>query len=158
MPEEKQIASKSSPRWWENTPFMTVTNDNGEKLVTTCKALSLRPAKFRFSQSAVRQWSWMHSSGTKAQISHILIQSKWVNSLRNCGSYSSVELDLDHCIVPAVVKLSLRCTKMAAGHVVILNWLELMEDATLQSRFTTVLTYPALCDVLYILQRSINIL
>ena len=41
----------------------------------------------------------------------ILITSKWVNSLRNCQAYSSVELDSDHCILSICLVTSLRTSK-----------------------------------------------
>jgi len=50
------------------------------------------------------------------------------------------ELDSDHRILTAIVKLSLRRTKMATGHAVRLKWQEVMEDATLQNKFATAVT------------------
>ena len=53
----------------------------------------------------------MHPAGTKHQLDHILINSKWVNSLRNCRAYNSVELDSDHRIVSILLATSLRTSK-----------------------------------------------
>ena len=98
-----------SPRAIGRHCYHSDTNDNGEILVALCESLSLRPAQHRFSQPSRRQWTWTHSSVSKAQIDHILIRSKWVNSLRNCRSYSSEVLDLDQArIVVTEVKLNLR--------------------------------------------------
>jgi len=49
-----------------------------------------------------------HLSGQRAQLDHVIINAKWLNSLRNCRAYGSVELDSDHRIVSATVKSSLR--------------------------------------------------
>ena len=75
------------------------TNDNGERLVNLCVEHNLRPAQSRFPHPLGRLWTWNHPAGSKHQLDHILINSKWVNSLRNCRAYNSVELDSDHRIV-----------------------------------------------------------
>ena len=96
----------NSPQIISGNVFHEFTNDNGFRLTTLCESSSLKPAQFKFPHPKNRLWTWMHPKGTKAQIDHILISCKWANSLRNCRSYSSVELDSDHRIVTATIKLS----------------------------------------------------
>ena len=36
------------------------------------------------------------------------MRKKWANSLRKCRAYSNVEIDSDHCIVTANIKISLK--------------------------------------------------
>ncbi|XP_038072782.1 uncharacterized protein LOC119741153 [Patiria miniata] len=91
--------------------FYETTNDNGERLVTMCEENNLRPAQMRFPQPRSRLWSWRHPSGSVHQLDHILINNKWVNSLRNCRAYSTVELDSDHRIVSITLVTSLRTSK-----------------------------------------------
>jgi hypothetical protein len=65
----------------------------------------------RFPQPRNRLWTWTHPAGSTHQLDHILINSKWVNSLRNCRAYNSVEGDSDHRIVSILLVASLRTSK-----------------------------------------------
>ena len=91
--------------------FYDETNDNGERLVNLCQEYKLRPAQTRFPQPRNRLWTWMHPGGSTHQLDHILISSKWVNSLRNCRAYNTVELDSDHRILSILLTTSLRTSK-----------------------------------------------
>ena len=66
----------------------------------------------------------------------ILIRSKWVNSIRNCRAYSSVELDSDHRIVTATIKVSLWSTKPKSNHGPRLDWNAIKESITFQKRYS----------------------
>jgi hypothetical protein len=124
----------SSPRVIGANAYHDDTTPNGDLLVTSCEALNLRPAQHRFPQPKGRQWTWSHPSGSRAQIDHILIRAKWLNSLRNCRSYATVELDSDHRIVTATVKLSLRATKPKPT-TKRLDWHTLCHDAVIQQQY-----------------------
>ena len=115
--------------------FHDTTNDNGERLVALCEATSLRLAQQRFPHPPGRQWTWMHPNGNKAQLDHILIRSKWVNSLRNCRSYSSVEVDSDHCIPTANIKLSLKKNNQNKSKKIRYDWEKLRYDRHIQQSY-----------------------
>lgn len=87
------------------------TNENGKSQVNLCEELKFRPVHQRFPQPRCRQWTWTHPAGSKQQLDHILINSKWTNSLRNCRAYNTVELDSDHRIVSTMLITSLRTSK-----------------------------------------------
>jgi hypothetical protein len=72
--------------------FHDETNDNGERLSEFCLNTSLKPSQSLFPQPKGRQWTWMSPNETKAQIDHILIRHKWINSIRNYRSFSTVYL------------------------------------------------------------------
>ena len=110
--------------------FHDSTNDNGERLVNLCQEHNLRPAQQRFPQPRCRQWTWMHPSGSKHQLDHILINNKWVNSLRNCRAYNSVELDSDHRIVSILLATSLRTRKGKPCKRPKFNWRKLQDPTT----------------------------
>ena len=57
-----------------------------------------------------RLWTWIHPAGPVHQLDHILINSKWVNSLRNCRAYNSVELDSDYRLL-SILFISLRTSR-----------------------------------------------
>ena len=106
------------------------TNNNGERLTNLCQEFQLRPAQTRFPQPRSRLWTWMHPNGSKHQLDHILINSKWVNSLRNCRAYNSVELDSDHRIVSIDLKASLRTSKGKPCKRPKFNWQKLRDPST----------------------------
>ena len=110
--------------------FHDSMNDNGERLVNLCQEHNLRPAQQRFPQPRCRQWTWMHPSGSKHQLDHILINNKWVNSLRNCRAYNSVELDSDHRIVSILLATSLRTRKGKPCKRSKFNWRKLQDPTT----------------------------
>lgn len=56
--------------------------------------------------------SWIHPAGSKHQLDRILINSKWVNSLRNGRAYNTVELGSDHRIVTILLVTSSRTSKV----------------------------------------------
>lgn len=125
-----QIGSDShmaSPRTVGRSTYYDKTNSNGEKLISLCESTSLRPLQNRFLQPKNRQWTWSSPNGARHQLDHLLIRSKWVNSVRNCRAYASVELDSDHRILSANIKLSLKCDKksdLASGRY---NWQPLID-------------------------------
>lgn len=106
------------------------TNNNGERLVNICQEYNLRPAQMRFPQPRNRLWTWTHPAGSTHQLDHILINSKWVNSLRNCRAYNSVEVDSDHRIVSILLVASLRTSKGKPCKRPKFNWKKLQDHAT----------------------------
>ena len=90
--------------------FYENTNDNRDCLVNLCQERMLRPAQTRCPQPRNRACTWMHTVGSTHQLHHILI-NQWVNSLRNCRAYNTVELDLDHRILSVLLTTSLRTSK-----------------------------------------------
>ena len=72
----------------------------------------------------------MHPAGTKHQLDHILINNKWVNSLRNCRAYNSVELDSNHRIVSILLATSLRTSKGKPCKRPKFNWRKLQDART----------------------------
>ncbi|XP_078617621.1 uncharacterized protein LOC144885572 [Branchiostoma floridae x Branchiostoma japonicum] len=107
-----------------------MTNDNGDRLVNLCQEHKLRPAQTRFPHPRSRLWTWMHPGGSTHQLDHILINGKWVNSLRNCRAYNSVELDSDHRILSVLLVTSLRTSKGKPCRRPKFNWRKLREAHT----------------------------
>lgn len=118
-----------------NYTFYEHSNDNGERLVELCETSLLRPLQGHFSQSAGRQYSWQHPGGEKHLIDHILLRAKWMNSARSCRSFSTVELDSDHRIVSALIKVSLRRPRKTAVGKPKYDWQSLINNAELQTLY-----------------------
>jgi hypothetical protein len=107
----------------------------------------MRPLQSRFPQPLSRQWTWEHPNGSRAQLDHILICGKWLNSARNCRAYNTVEVDSDHRILTARFKLSLRTSGGKKCRRARFNWRSL-QDPTIQHEFNITLKnrFEALTD------------
>ena len=92
-------------------PYHKETNDNGSRLIGLCEANNMCIATTRKPPPDRHKWSWQHPNGNKAQLDHVILRGKWINSLRNCRCYNTVEIDSDHRIVTATVKFSFRTPK-----------------------------------------------
>ncbi|CAF1276691.1 unnamed protein product [Adineta ricciae] len=102
----------TNPRTIGKYTYHHSTDDNGNGLANYCEACNMRSTQTRFPQPQSRSWAWLHPNGkSKAQLDHILINGKWLNSIRNVRAYNTVELNSDHRIVSAQLSISLRATK-----------------------------------------------
>ena len=88
--------------------YHDTTNVNGQKLAELCEVANLFSALHKQPHKRCHMWTWQHPNGAKAQLDHVLMRRRWINSLRNCRAYSSIEIDSDHRIVSATTKISLR--------------------------------------------------
>ena len=77
---------------------------------------------------------------SKAQLDHILINGKWLNSIRNVRAYNSVELNSDHRIVSAKILLSLRAPNNHKCKRIKYDWDKLKDDTDLQFQFNIEVT------------------
>jgi hypothetical protein len=96
----------------------------------------MRSKQTRFPQPQSRSWTWSHPNGkSKAQLNHILINGKWLNSIRNVRAYNTFELNSDHRIVSAKLSISLRAPKDNKNKRIKFDWNKLKDNSTLQSQF-----------------------
>uniref|UniRef100_H3AVD9 Reverse transcriptase domain-containing protein n=1 Tax=Latimeria chalumnae TaxID=7897 RepID=H3AVD9_LATCH len=109
--------------------FHDKTNNNGERLVNLCETCNLHGTQQRFKHTKRRQWTWQHP-----QIDHILIRNKWVNSVRNCRAYSTVDVNPDHRILTFTIKLNLRSIKNHPNASYI--WVKLTQNNDLLHKFS----------------------
>ena len=107
-------SSQTSPVAIGMHAFHEITNNNGNKLVDFCEAANVRSTQTRFPHPKSRVWTWQHPNNrgkdleNRAQLDHILINGKWLNSVKNVRAYNSVEVGSDHRIVSARIKISFR--------------------------------------------------
>ena len=85
------------------------------------------------------KWSWQHPNGNKAQLNHVILRGKWINSLRNYHCYNTVEIDSDHRIVTATVKFSLRTTK-ETPNITMCNHKAIISNEHVRNKFQLELT------------------
>ena len=126
----------TNPRAIDNHTYHDKTDDNGNRLVNYCEACNIRSTQTRFPQPKARAWTWLHPNGrSTAQLDHILINGKWINSIRNARAYISVELHSDHRIVNAKISISLRATKTNKYKRITYDWTKFKNNCRLQSQF-----------------------
>jgi len=124
-----------SPRVVGRYTYHLATNDNDRRLVDLCEFNNLQPARLKRPQPIKRQWAWEHTEGNKSQLDHILIRGKWINSLQSCRAYSSVDLDSDHRMVTAKLKLSFRVTSSQKSRQDNFDFSLLTQNSNLQYQF-----------------------
>ena len=108
-----KISHDSSPQIIGKYSYHQNTNDDGELLVSLCENIKLISAFYRQPHKNNHMWTWEHPDDIhKAQVDHILLGGKWRNSIRKCRAYSTVDLDSDHRIVTANLKISLRVCRV----------------------------------------------
>ena len=114
---------KSNLKLQKNT---CVHLDMGDLLIDLCESTSLSAVSTRFSHRLGRRWTWRHPNGARAQIDHLLIKCKWVNSTRNCRAYSTLNLGSDHRMVCAKLRASLRDADKPRRKEISIDWSKLL--------------------------------
>ena len=112
------------------------TNDNGDRMLQMCATHGLTISNTWFQRKRIHQYTWLSNDGfTKKMIDHILINRRWLSSVRNCRTYRGVELgNADHRLVTADIRLKLRVMQKAQTSKPING--RLFKDHALQARYT----------------------
>ena len=88
------------------------TNRNGKLLLELCHEKSLCIVNTKFQKRMGKRWTYEDPKGGHHLMDYILVNSKWINSVKNAESYSSfASVGSDHRVVTMDVKLSLRVTR-----------------------------------------------
>ena len=113
------------------------TNSNGQRLLDLAEETNTVVTNTRFQKKRGKLWTYLSDmSGTKTQVDFILINKKWMNSVKNVEAYNSYSsLGSDHRVVTARIKLSLRICKTPKRKPNY-NWDKLGKDADLQHQYT----------------------
>ena len=94
--------------------FHGATNRNGEKLEELVEKKKLWIGSTKFRKKRGKLWTYRGPNGYNAQIDHIIINTKWKNSVVNMEAYSTFSsVESDHRVVVADIKISLRRPKIA---------------------------------------------
>ena len=112
------------------------TNYNGDRLLQMCATHGLAITNTWFQRKRIHQYTWLSNDGrTKKMIDHIMINRRWLSSVRNCRTYRGVELgNADHRLVAADIRLKFRLTQKAQTTKSING--RLFKDHALQARYT----------------------
>ena len=87
-------------------------NENGDRLLQFCAINNLCIGATLFKHRDIHKLTWKSPDGrTKNQIDHIMINNMWRRSLTDVRVYRGAEVDSDHYLVMAKVKVKLRSAK-----------------------------------------------
>ena len=104
------------------------TNRNGQHLLDFAQENALTIGGLKFNKKSSKKVTWTAPNGQLHQNDHILIRSKWQNSLKNCESYINPSVQSDHRIVTATIKLSVRAN-INRPKVIKYDWKKLKSDS-----------------------------
>ena len=113
------------------------TNTNGQMLLDLAAETNLVITNTKFQKKKGKLWTYLSDmNGIKSQVDYILVNKKWINSVKDVEAYNSyASLGSDHRVVTARIKLSLRVCKTPKRKTVY-DWERLKNDTDLQECYT----------------------
>ena len=84
-------------------------NKREERLLEFAVDNDLFICNTKFQQKDCRKWTWRSPDGkTRNMINLILINKRWSTSVQPCRTFQSVDMDSEHSLVIANIKLKLK--------------------------------------------------
>ena len=114
--------------------YYDTTNRNGKHLHDFCQEHRFTVGASKFPKKPSKSYTWTSPRGEKHQLDHILIRTRWQNSLKNVESYVSPSVASDHRVVTATIKLSFRVNKRTQ-HEKRFDWNLLRSDKDLMANY-----------------------
>ena len=110
------------------------TSGNGRRLLQFCAINRLTVLNTLFQHKLIHTWTWCSPDGvTKNQIDYIICGQQWASSVQDCRVFRGAEIQSDHRLLVAIVKLKL-CRSQPQPKQPPLR-LELLRDAAVQEEF-----------------------
>lgn len=98
------------------TQGLGVCNENGERFIEFCQNHDLTIGGSLFIHGDHHKYTWNSPDGvTKNQIDHLAISSKWRSSLLDVRNRRGADIDSDHHLVVAEVRLKVAVARAAGG-------------------------------------------
>ena len=118
--------------------FHQISNRNGEHLESFLIENNLITANTRFQKRRGKLWTFTYPNGNKAQLDYLIINKKWINSVKNCEAYFSREgVSSDHRMITLKISLSLRANKKRSEVNTQFDWQQLVQNKELQTQYST---------------------
>ena len=84
-------------------------NERGERLMEFAMDNELVICNSKFQHKECHKWTWRSPDGkTKNMIDLILINKKWITSVQQCRSFQGADVNSDHSLVIANIKIKLK--------------------------------------------------
>ena len=84
-------------------------NDNGSRLTQFCESNKLVARNCTQKTHPRRQYTWRSPDGVhRNQIDYILVQKRWLTSVRKCRTYPGVQVDSDHVLLMGKLHIKLQ--------------------------------------------------
>ena len=84
-------------------------NDRGERLLEFALEHDMMICNTKFQQKDYRKWIWRSNDRkTRNMIDMILIRKKWATLVQQCRTFQGADIDSDHCLVMANIKIRLK--------------------------------------------------
>ena len=103
------------PPWQGQLNMFTLyeeNNCNGDCLEQFIIENNMKCLNTLFLKKTGKLWTQTHPNGSKSQVDFILINRKWINSVKNCEAYNTFDYVFsDHRIISCTLNLSLRTNK-----------------------------------------------
>ncbi|KAJ8717892.1 hypothetical protein PYW07_005822 [Mythimna separata] len=98
------------------TQGLGVCNDNGDRFIDFCQNHDLTIGGTLFIHGDHHKYTWNSPDGvTKNQIDHLAISSKWRSSLLDVRNRRGADIDSDHHLVVAEVRLKVAVARATGG-------------------------------------------
>ena len=113
-------------------------NENGERLANLCSSNGLVIGGTLFKHKDIHKITWYSPNNRdKNQIDHVIINGKWRRSLLDTRSYRGADVNSDHCLVVARLKLKLKKTPDDNKTNRKIIDIKRLNDCEIQRKFTT---------------------
>lgn len=87
-------------------------NENGERMMDFCEMNGLIACNTLFPHKDIHKYTWISpDKRTKNQIDYIMINRRWRRSVIDARTYRGADVNSDHVLLRAKIKLKLRATK-----------------------------------------------
>ena len=83
-----------------------------------------------------KKWTHTYPNGAKAQLDYVLMNNKWKNSALDCEAFNSMEnLESDHRLVTARLRLSLRANRVSRAKIQPHDWTALTYSREIREQY-----------------------
>ncbi|XP_056001731.1 craniofacial development protein 2-like [Ostrea edulis] len=84
-------------------------NENGQRLLDTCSTHGLAIAGTIFQHKEIHKYTWTSNtvSRTRAQLDHIIVNSRWKRSMTDCRTYRGADIFSDHELLISTITMKL---------------------------------------------------
>ena len=112
-------------------------NDNGNRLLECCINNELVVTGTLFPHKNIHKLTWTSPDGrTRNMIDHILVNRKWIKSVRDTRAYRGADVGSDHNLIICSVKLSLKAVPKIGESLRKVYCIDKLKDRQIKQEFS----------------------